>query len=139
MRFNRGRVVGATVLGLALAASACGSSGGDSKSAKTKAGKKKETITVGSANFSESTTIANIYAKALAAKGYTIKSKYNIGAREVYFPALKSGQIDLMPDYAATTLEAVNNNAGEATPDAKATTDKLNSHLTSMGLEALTP
>jgi osmoprotectant transport system substrate-binding protein len=41
--------------------------------------------------------------------------------------------------YAATDLEFYNNGAGEANGDAVATTAKLNSHLSSLNLVALTP
>ncbi|HYR48890.1 MAG TPA: ABC transporter substrate-binding protein, partial [Candidatus Eisenbacteria bacterium] len=68
-----------------------------------------------------------------------INYKLNLGSREVVAPALKSGQIDLYPGYAATDLEYYNNKAGEATGDAVATTAKLNSHLQPLGLVALTP
>ncbi|HEY8952975.1 MAG TPA: ABC transporter substrate-binding protein, partial [Candidatus Dormibacteraeota bacterium] len=58
---------------------------------------------------------------------------------EVVAPAIKSGQIDLYPGYAATDLEYYNSGAGEATGDAVATTAKLNTHLQPLGLQALTP
>ena len=135
MRSYRGGAVGAAILSLALVASACGSSGGGSKSATTAKG----TITVGSANFSESTIVADIYAKALQAKGYTVHPRLNIGSREVYEPALEKGELDLVPDYAATLLEFVNHSANEATPDAQATTAKLLTRLQPKGLTALDP
>jgi osmoprotectant transport system substrate-binding protein len=59
------------------------------------------TITVGAANFSESATLGEIYAQALTAAGYTVKVQ-TIGNRELYEPALEKGQIDVVPEYAAT-------------------------------------
>jgi osmoprotectant transport system substrate-binding protein len=132
MRSYRGGAVGAAILSLALLAGACGSSGGGSKAAKG-------TITVGSANFSESTIVADIYAKALQAKGYTVHSRLNIGSREVYEPALERGEVDLFPEYAATLLEFVNHAANEATGDAQQTTAKLRTRLQPKGLTALDP
>jgi len=84
-------------LGLSLAA--CGSSDPTS-------GKKSEsdTITVGSAAFPENEIIAEIYAQALEAKGVKVKKKLNIGAREAYIPALKNGEIDLLPEYSGNLL-----------------------------------
>ena len=84
-------------LGLSLAA--CGSS-------DPTAGKKSEsdTITVGSAAFPENEIIAEIYAQALEAKGVKVKKKLNIGAREAYIPALKNGEIDLLPEYSGNLL-----------------------------------
>lgn len=58
-------------------------------------------ITVGAANFSESATLGEIYAQALTAAGYTVKVQ-TIGNRELYEPALEKGQIDVVPEYAAT-------------------------------------
>jgi osmoprotectant transport system substrate-binding protein len=114
----------------AMLAAACGASTGTSS---------KGTITVGGFKFPESSILAQIYGQALAHAGYTVNYKLNLGTREVVAPALKNGDIDLYPGYAATDLEYWNNKAGEATGDATATTAKLNSHLQSQGLIALTP
>ncbi len=99
----------------------------------------KGTIIVGGFKFPESSILAQIYGEALAHDGYTVTYKLNLGTREVVAPALKNGDIDLYPGYAATDLEYWNNKAGEATGDAAATTAKLNSHLQSQGLVALNP
>jgi len=99
----------------------------------------KGTIIVGGVKFPESSILAQIYGEALAHDGYTVTYKLNLGTREVVAPALKNGDIDLYPGYAATDLEYWNNKAGEATGDAAATTAKLNSHLQSQGLVALNP
>ena len=56
-------------------------------------------IVVGSANFPESEILADIYAGALKAKGITVSTKLNIASRETYVPALKSGELDLFPEY----------------------------------------
>jgi osmoprotectant transport system substrate-binding protein len=58
-------------------------------------------ITVGAANFSESATLGEVYAQTLTAAGYTVKVQ-TIGNRELYEPALEKGQIDIVPEYAAT-------------------------------------
>ncbi len=87
----------AAALGLSLAA--CGSSDPTS-------GKKSEsdTITIGSAKFSENEIIAEIYAQALEAEGVKVNKKLNIGAREAYIPALENGEIDLLPEYSGNLL-----------------------------------
>ena len=46
----------------------------------------------------------NIYAAALKAKGVTVTTKPNIGARPVYIPALQDGSIDLIPEYTGNLL-----------------------------------
>ncbi len=70
-----------------------------------------DTITVGSADFPESQLLAKIYAIALAAKGFTVDTKLNIGSREVYMPALLDGSIDLLPEYAGATLSYLDKSA----------------------------
>ena len=139
MRFNRLRAVGATLAALAMVAGACGKSGGSSATSTSTTAAAKPTISIGSEKFSESIIVAEIYAKALENKGYTVTRKYRLGTREVYEPALERGEIDLVPDYAATLLEFVNKNAGEATPDATATVAKLRERLAAKSLTALDP
>ena len=63
------------------------------------------TITIGSANFPENATLANIYAEALKAKGIDVATSLNIGAREVYLSALQDGSIDLIPEYSGVLLQ----------------------------------
>lgn len=64
----------------------------------------RPTITVGSADFSESVILAEIYAQVLEAKDYPVERKLSIGAREVYVPALERGEIDLIPEYTGNLL-----------------------------------
>ncbi len=122
----------AALAALATVATACGSSPAPTATSKG-------TITVAGFNFPESSILAELYGQALAHDGYTVNYKLLLGTREVVAPAIKSGQIDLYPGYAATELEFYNSGAGEANGDATATTAKLNSHLTSLNLMALTP
>lgn len=113
-----------------MLAAACGGSPGTSAKGK---------IIVGGFKFPESSILAQLYGQALAHAGYQVTYKLNIGTREVVAPALKNGDIDLYPGYAATDLEYWNNKAGEASGDAAATVAKMNSHIDSQGLVALTP
>jgi osmoprotectant transport system substrate-binding protein len=99
-------------------------------------GSNKGTITVAGFNFSESSILANIYGKALAKKGWTVKYKLNLGAREVVEPALEKGDIDVYPGYAATDTVFLK---GTATPDATETVKALNALLKPKNLLALTP
>lgn len=118
------------LLGIALAACGGTQPGGSSS---------KGSITVAGFNFPESDVLANIYGQALAHAGYTVSYKTELGTRKVVAPALKSGQIDLYPGYAASELEYYNQSKGEATADPVATTAKLNTYLQQIGAEALTP
>ena len=92
---------GAILVAASLALSSCSSSSPLSSAASTTA---KTTVTVGSAAFSENVILADIYGQALAANGFDVKYKLNIGAREVYIPALQSGEIDLLPEYTGNLL-----------------------------------
>lgn len=61
-------------------------------------------IVIGAANFSENITLAEIYAEVLDEIGYDADVR-EIGNRETYLPALTSGQIHIVPEYAATFAE----------------------------------
>lgn len=61
-------------------------------------------ITVGAANFTENITLAEIYAEVLDDAGYETEVR-EIGNRETYLPALTGGEIDIVPEYAATFAE----------------------------------
>ncbi|HVX18938.1 MAG TPA: glycine betaine ABC transporter substrate-binding protein [Acidimicrobiales bacterium] len=61
-------------------------------------------IKVGSANFPESQIVGDLYYEALKSAGVTVENKPNIGAREVYLPALENGSLDLVPEFTATLL-----------------------------------
>lgn len=103
------------VMIFALAAAACGSSnplGGGSVSGDLKS------IIVGSADFPESKIIAEIYAQALEANGFTIRRQMGIGSRETYIPALKDHSIDVVPDYIGNLLQYFDPKTTVTTPDA---------------------
>lgn len=96
-------------------------------------------IRVGSANFAEQVVLGEVFAEALERAGFTVTRMLELGNREKVYPRLVAGEIDLLPEYAATLLEFVNKGAGEATTEAKTTVAKLNGHLAETGLVALEP
>jgi osmoprotectant transport system substrate-binding protein len=101
---NRTRLILATTLVTsALALSACGD-GGDPLAAPEATPAATDTIVVGSADFAESTLLAEIYAGALAAKDVKVSKTLNIGSREAYIPGLEDGSIDLIPEYSGALL-----------------------------------
>ena len=131
---RRSGVIGATLIAFALIAAACGS-GDDSTSDETTAasdttvatettaaGGGGDPIIVGSANFSESALVAEIYAQALEAEGFTVDRKLNTGTREIYKPALESGELDLVPEYIGTMLSFL---GGTPTADSATTHSDL--------------
>lgn len=79
-------------------------------------------ITIGAANFSENITIAEIYGVVLRNAGYDVEVRA-IGNRETYLPALQSGEIDVVPEYAATVAEYLNRLANGAEAPAVASGD----------------
>jgi osmoprotectant transport system substrate-binding protein len=69
----------------------------------------KPAVTIGDKNFAEENILGALYSQALAAKGYTVTLKDNVGSSEIIYKALTSGQIDLYPEYTGTLLSAVAN------------------------------
>jgi len=91
-----------SALALALAVSGCG---GDDEGAGGAASDR--TVTIGSKNFTEAIVLGELYKQALEAKGYTVALKSSIGSTEIIDKALRSGQIDLYPEYTGTMLTVV--------------------------------
>lgn len=73
-------------------------------------------ITVGSADFPESTLLADIYGDAMAAKGVSVKKKLNIGERAAYIAALNDGSIDFFPEYSGSILSYLDKSATAKSP-----------------------
>ena len=94
-------------------------------------------ITVGSTNFYEQEILGEVFAQMLEKNGATVERKFQLGNREIVFPALESGDIDVLAEYAATALEYVNGGAGQATTDPAATSAALVTALEPKGLVAL--
>jgi len=91
------------------------------------------TVVIGSANFPENELLAEVYALALQKKGVKVTTKLNIGAREVYYPQVKSRAITIIPEYNATllTVEADPTSTAKTTADVDAAlAAKLPSTLT---------
>ena len=96
------RAVVAITLAVALPVAGCGSSnplGGGGATGDLKS------VVVGSADFPESKIVAEIYAQALEANGFTVGRQFGIGSRETYVPALRDHSIDLVPDYTGNLLQ----------------------------------
>ena len=127
----------AVVAAISVALAGCGSS---SKSGSSGGGH----VVIGAADFSESEVMANLYATLLQNAGYSTEIK-TVTTREIYEPALEKGQIDIVPDYAATFTEYLNEKVNGKDAPVVATTDKdttlvqLNKLASPRGLTALEP
>ncbi len=108
------RVLAAAVaLAGVMALTACGDS--DPLAGNSSCDTDTNQITVGSANFPESETVANIYAEALRVNGFQVDTKLNIGSREAYVPAVRNCSISLVPDYTGNLLQYLDKSATAAT------------------------
>ncbi|MGW1215087.1 ABC transporter substrate-binding protein [Streptomyces sp. NPDC002499] len=101
-------------------------------------------LTIGSAGFTESDLLAQMYSLLLKQAGYKT-SLLTVANRELYEPALESGQIDVVPEYAATFADWLNakTNGADAppvgSPDLDATMKALRRLATPRGLTVLAP
>ncbi|HEX8120031.1 MAG TPA: glycine betaine ABC transporter substrate-binding protein [Solirubrobacteraceae bacterium] len=111
------------MISMSLVLSACGdddsdkgtSSGGDttgqtetaSNAIKSNPANGSTSITVGSKNFTEQKVLGEIYAQALRAAGYKVKTSLDLGDSQAAQKALKGKQIDAYPDYTGTILLAL--------------------------------
>jgi osmoprotectant transport system substrate-binding protein len=128
-------------LALTLGVAACGSSSDDSSSTESSEGggaivsnpdNGKVSLTIGSKNFPEQEILGEIYAQALAAAGYKVKTDLNLGSETVALRSVKSGAISGYPEYASTALtsffgkspERVSHFAASAHKKAKAEFEK---------------
>lgn len=60
---------------------------------------------VGSQAYYSNEIIAEIYAQALEAEGFTVERQFQLGQRDIYMPALLDGEIDLFPEYTGNLLQ----------------------------------
>jgi osmoprotectant transport system substrate-binding protein len=74
-------------------------------------------VVVGSADFTESKILAEIYSQALKAKGVESSTKLGIGSREIYIKALQDGSITAVPEYTGNLLLNFDANATATTAE----------------------
>ncbi|MFH9399366.1 ABC transporter substrate-binding protein [Streptomyces sp. NPDC017638] len=101
-------------------------------------------LTIGSAGFTESDLLAQLYARLLDDAGYRT-SLLTVANRELYEPALETGRIDVVPEYAATFADWLNARTHGAaaapvgSPDLGATMKALRALAAPRGLTVLAP
>ncbi|MET7700028.1 MULTISPECIES: ABC transporter substrate-binding protein [unclassified Streptomyces] len=100
-----GALAGAAVSVPALAACSSGVTSLDGGgNAGSGGGSSKGGVTIGTANFTENQVLGYLYAAVLEAAGVKTKVRPNLGTREIVIPALKGGDIDLLPEYQGALL-----------------------------------
>jgi osmoprotectant transport system substrate-binding protein len=136
---------------LAIGVAACGSSGDSTSSTSEEGGEAagaiqsnpengKVSLTIGSKNFPEQEILGEIYAQALTAAGYKVKSALNLGSETVALKSLKTGQISGYPEYASTALTSFFGLEPEEVPsDANEAWEKANEEFEKEGLQAFEP
>jgi glycine betaine/choline ABC-type transport system substrate-binding protein len=150
--FTRLQTAAALLLALALSLGvvACGSSDDDSTSSGEEGGSAgaivsnsdngKVSLTIGSKNFPEQEILGEIYAQALKAAGYKVKSDLNFGPEIVARQAVKSGAISGYPEYASTALTSFFGVEPEEVPaGATPAYEKAKAEFEKEGLTAFAP
>lgn len=100
----------------------------------------KVSLTIGSKNFPEQEILGEIYAQALSAAGYKVKSALNLGSETVALKAVETDQISGYPEYASTALTSFFGLEPEEVPsDATEAWEKANEEFEKEGLEAFEP
>src|SRR4051812_40420295 len=145
----------AALLAIAAVLAACGS-GGSSSDSSTGSGQSSSgasataikrdpanagtTIVVGSKNFTEQKVLGEVYAQALKAAGYNVKTALNLGDEKTALKALKDGQIDGYPEYTGTALLSFFNVPTDKLPhDPKKAYDEVKADFAKQGIAALSP
>jgi osmoprotectant transport system substrate-binding protein len=101
-------------------------------------------VTVGGANFTEMLIMQEVYAALLRDAGYDVEI-VSADNREIYAQALIDGDIDVVPEYAATMAEYLNREANgpDASPiassDPQATVEAMRPIAEGLGLVVLEP
>lgn len=134
MRKPRTLVLGATLLALLVSACASGEGETTSPAASESAAAELPEVSIGSAGFPEAALVAEIYAQALEAQGFTVERNLELGERPAVRAAFDGGEINLAPDYLgglASFLEA------EVSSDADATHMAMVEALSELGQTAL--
>ncbi|MFJ4872285.1 ABC transporter substrate-binding protein [Streptomyces sp. NPDC088757] len=151
---NRVSRIAGALLGTAALTAALAACGGDSledgknegsDGSGSPGGGSKGSLVVGAAAFTEAKVLAELYAQSLRDAGYSV-SITTVKNRELYEPSLESGEIDVVPEYAATIAEFLNAKANGpkapeekpvASGDATATVEALRKLAEPRGLKVL--
>jgi glycine betaine/choline ABC-type transport system substrate-binding protein len=99
-----------------------------------------KTVTIGSKNFTEEFILGQIYAQALRAAGYKVKTQLNLGSEQIALRALKSKQVDAYPEYTGTALTSFfKKKATEVPKDEQQAYEEAKAEFAKSNLTALPP
>jgi glycine betaine/choline ABC-type transport system substrate-binding protein len=153
----RQRVSALVVIAASVVLAACGSSSNSSSSSSTAASgssttaasgstiqsnsaNKGKSVIIGSKNFTEEFILGQIYAQALTAAGYTVKTQLNLGSEQIALRAVKSGQVDAYPEYTGTALTSFfKKKATDVPHDEQQAYQQAKAGFAKAGLTALPP
>ena len=101
------------------------SCGGSGSGAPAVSPLEDDAITVGSFDFGESVVVAEVYSQGLEASGFKVNRAFGLGPREFVGPALNSGLVEFVPEYAGTAAEFYSIGTAEPSDDVALTHDQL--------------
>jgi osmoprotectant transport system substrate-binding protein len=100
-------------------------------------------VRIGSVDFYESRLMAEIYAQALEAAGFSVERLGGLGTRNEIAPAFEDGQVDLRPEYVGSGLRHYTSGAEEPavaaleqTGDGETNRMNLQAAFDALGIEA---
>jgi glycine betaine/choline ABC-type transport system substrate-binding protein len=137
----------AAAMALVVGIAGCGGGGGSSTTSevqdnliRSNPANGNTTITVGSKNFTEEFILGQVYAQALKAAGYEVKTRLNLGSEAVALKAVKDGQVSGYPEYTSTALGSFFHVPANKIPsDAAQGYDEAKADLAKEGLIAYPP
>lgn len=91
-------------------------------------------VIIGSADFPESTLLAEVYGRAMEAQGVDVDYQLNIGSREVYYSQMEEGNLSVFPEYNGAILAYLDDDAPSGSPEE---TDAAVEEALPEGLETL--
>ena len=91
-------------------------------------------ITIGTQSFAEASTLGEVYKEVLTKAGYTATVK-KIGLRNLLEPALESGEVQVVPEYAASLTQFLLDKDKNTTESASTEIDKTMAVLKPLALK----
>jgi len=93
-------------------------------------------VRIGDESSPEQDVLGALYARALAAKGFKVTLKDNVGSSETTYRALTSGQIDMYPEHIGTLLSTIAKRT-QTPSSATATYERAQAFVNGQGLALL--